>query len=256
MKRKFKRTKALVSSIMFFSLSLVLVFILVSSIKYICSTQENSKMPIYRVDTNDKKVAITFDVAWGTQNIDKIISILEKHNIKATFFLVGSWVDDNEELVKKLYENGHELGNHSNTHANLKEISDEDITNEIEITTEKIANITGDKTNLFRPPFGDFNNKSMEICENLGYKTIKWDVDSLDWKEIGPNHVIERVIKGSQPGSIILFHANSSDVEGYLDNTITRLEKNGYKIVKVSDLIYNDNYTVDSNGVQKINNNK
>lgn len=253
MNRKFKRTRALVSSIIFFSLSLVLIFILVSGIKYICSTQENSKVPIYRVDTNDKKVAITFDVAWGTQNIDEIISILEKHNIKATFFLVGSWIDDNEELVKKLYDNGHEIGNHSNTHANLKEISDEDIINEIEITTEKISNITGEKTDLFRPPFGDVDDKSMEICENLGYKVIKWDVDSLDWKEVGPNHVIERVVKGSQPGSIVLFHANASDVGNYLDDIINRLEKNGYEIVKVSDLIYKENYSIDQNGVQKIN---
>lgn len=84
-----------------------------------------------------RKIALSFDVAWGTDNMDDILKILDKHNVKATFFLVGSWVDDNEEIVKAIDEKGHEIGNHSNTHANLKEISKEDITKEIETTSEK-----------------------------------------------------------------------------------------------------------------------
>ncbi|MDV9624217.1 polysaccharide deacetylase family protein [Clostridioides difficile] len=157
-------------------------------------------------------------------------------------------------MVKAIDEKGHEIGNHSNTHANLKEISKEDITKEIETTSEKIYNITGKKTNLFRPPFGDVNNKAMDICSDLGYKVIKWDVDSIDWKELGPNHVIEKVIKESRPGSIVLFHANINDVDNYLDTIISRLKKDGYSLVKISDLLYKDNYVVDSNGVQKTKN--
>ncbi|RDY25273.1 polysaccharide deacetylase [Romboutsia weinsteinii] len=251
MNRKFKRTKAFMSSVVFFGLSLVLVFVLVYGIKYICSVNGNSQIPIYRVDTEDKKVALTFDVAWGTDNMKTIMEVLEKHNIKSTFFLVGSWVDDNKEIVKQLSESGHEIGNHSNTHANMTALSDEDITNEIELTSEKISNITGNQTKLYRPPFGEIDSKSMDICESLGYQVIKWDVDSLDWKEIGPNHVIDRVVKGVQPGSIVLFHANVSYVSEYLDNIITRLKKDGYEIVPVSELIYKDNYTINSNGVQK-----
>ncbi|HBE9438021.1 TPA: polysaccharide deacetylase family protein [Clostridioides difficile] len=254
MKREVKRTKALIYSVLFFSLLLVLIFVFVYGIKYICSKSDNSKMPIYKVDTNEKKIALSFDVAWGTDNMDDILKILDKHNVKATFFLVGSWVDDNEEIVKAIDEKGHEIGNHSNTHANLKEISKEDITKEIETTSEKIYNITGKKTNLFRPPFGDVNNKAMGICSDLGYKVIKWDVDSIDWKELGPNHVIEKVIKESRPGSIVLFHANINDVDNYLDTIISRLKKDGYSLVKISDLLYKDNYVVDSNGVQKTKN--
>ena len=250
MNRKIKRTKALISSILFFILTLVLVFGLVYGIKYICSMQDNTKMPIYKVDTDDKKIALTFDVAWGTQNIDEIMDILKEHNIKATFFLVGSWVDDNKELVKKINDVGHELGNHSNTHPNMTQISDEDVTNEIETTSEKISNITGKKIKLYRPPFGEIDDKSMEICEALDYKVIKWDVDSLDWKDIGPTHVIERVVKNTQPGSIILFHANVSNVKNYLETIINEFEKDGYEMVKVSELIYKDNYTINSSGVQ------
>lgn len=251
MDRKFKRTKAFISSIIFFGLSLVLVFGLVYGIKYICSITGNSKVPIYRVDTDDKKVSLTFDVAWGTDNMDTIMEILDKHNVKSTFFLVGSWVDDNKEIVKRLDESGHEIGNHSNTHANMKELSDEDKINEIELTSEKISNITGKKTNLYRPPFGEIDSESMDICEALGYQVVKWDVDSLDWKEIGPTHVIERVIKGVQPGSIVLFHANVNYVSEYLETIITRLKKDGYEIVPISELVYKENYTINSNGVQK-----
>lgn len=252
MNSRLKKTKSLISSVFFLVITLVLLFALVYGIRYFCYKQENANMPIYKVDTEDKKIALSFDVAWGSDNIDEILNILDKYNIKSTFFLVGSWVDDNEELVDKIHKKGHELGNHSNTHANTKELSEEAIVQELEITSSKIEKITGDKTTLYRPPFGDVDNKTLDICKSLGYKVIKWDIDSMDWKEIGPNHVIERVARSSGPGSIVLFHANINNVEDYLDSIISNLLKDGYEIVPVSELIHKDNYTIDSNGVQKI----
>lgn len=254
MNRKLNKFKSLMSSVLFLSITLALVFSTVYGIRYMCYKKENANMPIYKVDTQENKIALSFDVAWGSDNIDKILAILEKHNIKSTFFLVGSWVDDNKELVDKIYKSGHEIGNHSNTHANTKELSEKDIIEEIQLTSDKIEKITGDKPTLYRPPFGDVDNKTLNICKSLGYQVIKWNVDSMDWKEIGPNHVIERVIKGSQPGSIVLFHSSISNVEEYLDSIITNLVKDGYEIVKVSDLVHKENYTVDSNGTQKLKN--
>ncbi len=248
---RWKRTKAFFLSITFFLLALFSVFALVFGIKYICNISDDANIPIYSVDTDEKKIAITFDVAWGSENIDEILEVLDKHNIKATFFLVGSWIDDNKDTVKLISEKGHEIGNHSNTHPNMKETSDEDIMNEIEITSEKISNITGQRVTLFRPPFGEVTDEVMEICKSLDYTVIKWDVDSLDWKRISADQITERVYKSAQPGSIVLFHANSSNVKEYLDTSITQLEKNGYNICKVSDLIYKDNYTINSSGVQK-----
>lgn len=252
MSLKNKRAKAFFLSITFFIVALLLVFALVYGIKYICSINDNANIPIYRVDTDDKKIAITFDVAWGTENIDDIVEILEKHNIKATFFLVGSWIDDNKEIVKMLNEKGYEIGNHSNTHPNMNNLSDEEIMNEIEITSEKISNITGKETILFRPPFGEVNDEVMGVCKALDYTVIKWDVDSLDWKDIGPVHIIDRVSKNVQPGSIVLFHASSSNVKEYLDTILTQIESKGYSIGTVSDLIYKDNYNINSSGVQKL----
>lgn len=252
MRYKLKRTKTFIASILVFTLVIGVIVGLVYGIKYIYIAKENFKMPIYKVDTEDKKIALTFDVAWGTENMDYIIETLDRHNIKSTFFLVGSWIDDNEEFVKMLSNKGHELSNHSNTHADITQLSTEDATQEIETTTNKIYNLTGQKTSLYRPPFGEVNDKTMKICEELGYKVIKWDVDSFDWKEIGPVHVIERVIKSSESGSIVLLHSNVEDIEEYLDRIILRLKKDGYELVTISDLIYEDNYTIDANGVQKL----
>lgn len=252
MNNRFNKTKSLMSSIFFLVLTLVLVFGLVYGIRYVCYKQGNANMPIYNVDTEQKKIALSFDVAWGSDNIEKILQTLDNHGIKSTFFLVGSWVDDNKELVEKIHKSEHELGNHSNTHANTKELSEEAIVKEIEITSDKILEITGEKTTLYRPPFGEVDTKTLDICKSLGYQVIKWDIDSIDWKELGPNHVIEKVVKNSQPGSIVLFHANVSNVAEYLDAIIINLKKDGYEIVPVSEMIYKDNFTIDSNGLQKI----
>ena len=248
MKSKLGRTKSLFSTVSFLILTMVLLFGMVYGIRYVCYKQDDTNMPIYKVDTDDKKISLSFDVAWGSNNIDDILEILDKHNAKATFFLVGSWVDDNKELVKKIHSKGHELGNHSNTTA----LSDEDIVEEIQITSDKISNLVGEEVSLYRPPFGEVDDKTIDICKSLGYQVIKWDIDSLDWKEIGSHHIVDRVIRNSQSGSIVLFHANVNGVKYYLDDILTKLEEDNYEMVTVSELIYPDNYTVDSNGVQKI----
>ena len=115
MKLKLGKSKSLFSSLFFLMLTMTLLFSMVYGIRYVCYKQGDANMPIYKVDTDDKKISLSFDVAWGSNNIEDILEILDKHNVKATFFLVGSWIDDNEELVKKIHSKGHELGTHSNT---------------------------------------------------------------------------------------------------------------------------------------------
>ena len=250
---RFSKIKSLFSSVFFLMTTIILLFGMVYGIRYICYKQEDTNMPIYKVDTEEKKISLSFDVAWGSNNIEDILEILDKHNAKATFFLVGSWIDDNEELVKKIHSKGHELGNHSNTHSNTTILEDKEIVEGIQLTTDKISKLVGEDVNLYRPPFGEIDDNTMEICKSLGYQVVKWDIDSLDWKEIGAHNITDRVIRNSQPGSIVLFHANVNGIKYYLDDILTKLEQNNYKAVSVSDLIYQDNYTVDSNGVQKIN---
>lgn len=252
MNSSYKRTKAFILSIVLFFGTLLIIGCFVLGIKNLCSTFQRYEAPINRVNTKEKKVALTFDVAWGSENIEEILDILDKHNAKATFFLVGSWIDDNEELVKEIHNRGHEIGNHSNTHSSFPDISNEQKIEEIISTSKKIEELTGEKVNLFRPPFGNVDKDTINTCKTLGYYTVKWDVDSGDWKNIGPIHVVDRVSKNTSSGSIILFHANVRDVGTYLDNSLDNLEKKNYSMVTVSNLIYKNNYKVNSYGEQSL----
>ena len=119
----FARTRAFLSSIILFLLGLILIFALVYWIR-IFLNQQNSDIPIYKVDTNKNEIALTFDISYNERNIDEILEVLDKYDVKATFFVVGNWIDENKDVVKKIYDRGHEIGNHSCTHPYFNEISE------------------------------------------------------------------------------------------------------------------------------------
>ncbi|AKN32635.1 polysaccharide deacetylase [Clostridium carboxidivorans P7] len=213
----------------------------------------NRNLPIYYVDTKDKKIALTFDVSWGTDNTDKILQVLDKYNVKATFFLVGGWIDQYPEKVKSIYEKGHEIGNHSDRHPDMTKISRDKIIEEIDINDSKIRKLTGEGTKLFRCPEGSYNNLVVQTVKDTNHYCIQWDVDSIDWKEEGANLEYERVVKKVKNGSIILFHNNAKYTPDNLPKVIENLKKQGYEFVKVGDLIYKDNYHIDYDGKQMTN---
>lgn len=208
------------------------------------------ELPIYSVERDDKKISITIDAAWGDEYTLDILDILDKYNVKATFFLVGFWVDKYPDQVEEIFRRGHEIGNHSTTHPNMSTLSKEQIVNELTITDEKITNIIKVKPTVFRPPFGDYNDLLIQTAKQLDYYTIQWDIDSLDWKELGVEPVIDKVVKGAHEGSIILFHNNAKYIKEYLPVIIERLQEKGYEIVPVSQLIYKDNFRMDNSGRQ------
>lgn len=212
--------------------------------------EQNRQIPIYSVETSEKKISISFDAAWGSEFTQEILDILKKYNIKSTFFLVGFWADDYPLQVKRIFEAGHEIGNHSSTHPDLAKVSKEEIIHELNVTGEKIEKITGEKPILFRPPFGSYNNTLLTTAKELGYYTIQWDVDSLDWKEEGVDCIIERVQSKVQNGSIVLFHNNAKYMTQALPIILDYLQTNDYEIVPISELIYKDDYYIDHTGRQ------
>jgi polysaccharide deacetylase family sporulation protein PdaB len=210
------------------------------------------KIPIYSVETKDKKVAITFDAAWSAEDTDEIIEILSDFNAKATIFVVGTWVDSNPEAVKNFYDNGHEIANHSDTHKLFSKVSREEVIKEIEECNKKIEAITGEKVKLVRAPSGDYDNKSIEIAESMNMKMIQWSVDSLDWKKLSVDEIYSRVVTKTENGSIILFHNGVKNTPEALKKILEKLKNDGYEFVTVSELIYWKDYKIDHTGKQKL----
>ena len=208
------------------------------------------KIPIYSVETTEKKIAISFDAAWGADKTEKIMEILKEHNCDATFFLVGFWVDKYPDLVKKIDENGFEIGTHSNTHPDMAKLSIENIRLELETSKSKIEKITGKTVELFRAPFGSYNNNLLTIAEELGLYTIQWDVDSLDWKGGSGAQITSNIISKVKPGSIILCHNNSDHIIDALPGVLSSLKQRGYKFVGIDELIYKNEFSIDSTGKQ------
>ncbi|SMB96244.1 polysaccharide deacetylase family sporulation protein PdaB [Desulfonispora thiosulfatigenes DSM 11270] len=216
--------------------------------------QNQDLKPIYFVDTKEKKVAISFDATWGAEFTPKLLETLEKHKIKTTFFLTNIWLKDYPDVAKTIAEKGHEIGMHSVTHPHLNNLSENQVLEELQGNANLIKEITGYEAKVFRPPFGEYNNKVISIINNAGYYPIQWSIDSLDWKNnMTENDIIERVTKKLHPGAIVLFHNNGAFTAAALENIIEYAVKEGYEIIPVSDLIYKDNYTVDIQGAQKSN---
>lgn len=216
------------------------------------STYGDRELPIYSVDTKEKKIAISFDSAWGAEDFDNIMETLDKHKVKATYFMTGSWVEDNPECVKTLVEKGHDLGNHSEHHYDMTTLTDNEIKEEIMKVHDKVKEIAGYDMKLFRPPYGAYDNKVIKAAYDLEYYPIEWSVDSLDWKDYGVDSIINTVCnhEALEPGAIILCHNGAKYTAKALDKLLTNLEEKGYEFVPISELIMKDNYHMDVTGRQ------
>ncbi|MDR1066993.1 MAG: polysaccharide deacetylase family protein [Clostridiales bacterium] len=214
----------------------------------------DKKLPIYSVETDEKKIALSFDAAWGADDTDELLKILDEYKAKATFFVCGYWAEDFPEDVKKLAAAGHEIANHGDTHAHVAKLSLEQNKEEIMGAHEKVKDLLGINMVLFRPPFGEYNDTVIEAAEQAGYYATQWSVDSLDWMNKGVTAEISQVLnhKNLGPGAILLFHNNADYTPQALPFILQRLTDDGYAIVTVSDLIIKDNYFIDSEGRQKI----
>ena len=209
-------------------------------------------LPIYRVETKEPKIALTFDAAWGNEDTQKILEVLKKHDVHVTFFMTGGWVENYPDDVKAILAAGHDLGNHSENHKNMSQLSDAEKKEELMKVHDKVRTLTGYEMFLFRPPYGDYDNAVVNVAKDCGYYTIQWDVDSLDWKDYGVDSVIKTVTEHKHlgNGSIILCHNGAKYTAQALDTLITKLKEKGYTFVPVSELIYRDGYHMNVEGRQ------
>ena len=231
-------------------LAVVGIFYVVNSPAIVGASATTRQLPIYCVQRDNKAVSLTFDAAWGNEDTQLLIDILGKYNVKATFFVVGDWVDKYPESVKALHDAGHYVMNHSNDHAHFSQLSADEIVKNITACNEKIASVTGVTPTLFRAPYGEYDDHVISAVNSMGIYTIQWDVDSLDWKELSAGEIYDRVTSRVQPGSIVLFHNAALHTPEALPSIIEFLLQNGYDIVPVTDLLLKEEYTIDHTGRQ------
>ena len=216
---------------------------------FTAASSENT-IPIYCVETSEPKISLTFDAAWGDEDTDQLITILEKNSAKASFFMVGGFINRFPGSVKKFHDAGHEILNHSDTHAHLSGLTQEEIITEITGCEDKITGITGVSKKLFRAPYGEYTDDVIKTAEANGYKVIQWDVDSLDWKDLSVDEICSRVSGKVKNGSIILFHNGAANTTEALEKLLPQLKEKGFSFVPVSELIYKENYHIDHEGKQ------
>ena len=214
------------------------------------TAQTDRILPIYSVERDNKTVALSFDAAWGNEDTQQLIDILTDHGVKATFFLVGQWVDRYPESVKALADAGMDVMNHSDDHAHFSQLSEQDIISNINACNDKIEAITGTRPTLFRCPYGEYDNHVVSAVNSMGMHVIQWNVDSLDWKELSAQEITARVTKQVVPGSIILFHNAALHTPEALPGIIEYLQQEGYEILPVSQLILSGDTVIDHTGRQ------
>lgn len=243
---------------LFLGLCLVIILLLLTPLFNIPErfaavvTQSERLVPVYYVETPEKKVALSFDASWGAERTEQILESLRENNVKTTFFLTGFWVEDYPEYVKLIVDEGHEIGNHTFSHPHLNSLTAEEVGEELLKVEEMIEAITGIKPALFRPPFGEYGNHVITAAAELGYQTIQWSIDSLDWQNLSKDEIVERVTGRAHKGAIILFHNNGLYTADALPEIIEYFLDHGYEIVPISELLFKEDYYIDPNsGAQR-----
>ncbi len=242
----FKHTLTAVAIVAIFALSVGLASKALSS----AVVGRERQIPIYSVKTDEKKIAVTFDAAWGDSDTQILIDILTQYDAKATFFVVGEWAKRCPQSVKALFDAGHQIANHSDTHALFSSLSATGVQREINGCNERLVGITGEKPAYVRFPSGDYDNESIAAAENIGMTVIQWSVDSLDYKGGSSDEIAARVLKKVQPGAIVLFHNDIKNTPEALKTVLMGLKELGYSFVTVDELVYKGNYTIDNTGQQ------
>lgn len=208
------------------------------------------ELPIYCVNRDDNKIAISFDAAWGGDKTLGILDLLDEYNIKTTFFLVDIWTQKYPELVKEIVARGHEIGNHSTSHPQMSKLNETQIAKELNTQADNVLAIAGVRPVLFRPPYGDYNNRVITTARAQGFVPIQWSVDSLDWKNRGAQEIINRATK-VKSGDIVLFHNDSQYILDALPAVLKYYAENGYSVVPISEILLTGETTIDIQGRQQ-----
>ena len=208
------------------------------------------ELPVYCVDRSDNTIAISFDASWGGDKTLKILDILDEYGVKTTFFLVDIWTQKFPDLVQEILARGHEIGNHSLTHAHMNKLDQQGIIKELSGMADGLEKVAGVRPTLFRPPYGEYNDLVISTARAQGYEAVQWSVDSQDWKNRGAEDIITRATK-VQSGDIVLFHNDSQYILDALPEVLRFYKKSGYNVVPVSEILLTGETQIDVQGRQR-----
>ena len=219
------------------SLMLVGVFALTyaGGVLNVFSSSEDS-FAIYHGNTENKNVSLMINVYWGTEYLDGMLDILDKYDVKTTFFVGGTWAVKESDMLTKIYEKGHEIGNHGYSHKDQDKLSREDNKKEILTTHNIVKDLLGIDMTLFAPPSGAYSKTTVEVANELSYQTIMWTRDTIDWRDKDANLIYSRAIKNAKGGDLVLMHPTQKTLEA-LENIIVELQSKGFKLTTVSDAL-------------------
>ena len=244
----FKHKKVLSALLLIFGVALI--FWTINTPALVGVSASERQLPVYCVQRDDKVVAISFDAAWGNEDTQDLIDILNHYKVNATFFVVGDWVDKYPESVKALSDNGNEVMNHSSSHAHFSQLTEEQIKADISACNDKIKAVTGVEPTLFRCPYGEYDDHVIRAIRGMGIEPIQWDVDSLDWKGITADEITQRVLQKVKPGSIVLFHNAAEHTPEALPTILESLIADGYTVVPISQILLDGETFIDNTGMQ------
>ena len=201
----------------------------------------SANVAVYRKGSGEgKKIALTFDDGPSKRNTEEILAILGEYGVKATFFVIGENAEANPDRIRSIYNAGHEIGNHTYTHAYISRIPASKLRSEIRRTEEVLTRITGQKPVVFRPPGGYYDDKSLAIVEEMGYRSVLWSLDTRDWSMPRSEKIVSKVTGETEGGDILLFHDLESKklpTPAALRKIIPALLEDGYEFVTVSQLL-------------------
>lgn len=190
----------------------------------------------YSGNENSNKISLMINVYWGTEYLDGMLDILDKYDVKTTFFVGGTWAVKESDMLTKIYEKGHEIGNHGYSHKDQDKLSREDNKKEILTTHNIVKDLLGIDMTLFAPPSGAYSRTTVEVANELSYQTIMWTRDTIDWRDKDANLIYSRAIKNAKGGDLVLMHPTQKTLEA-LENIIVELQSKGFKLTTVSDAL-------------------
>ena len=198
--------------------------------------QRSIPEPIRSGSPASPKIALCCNVFWGEEYLPDMLNTLDANQIKATFFIGGTWAQKNQQLLLEIANRGHGLANHSYSHPHPNLLTKQKNQEQIVKTDKLIQEITGKQTTLYAPPYGEYNDTVLLAAHELGYRTILWSIDTIDWQRPSAEIIKQRVLKKLHPGAIILMHPTAPTAQA-LPGLIKEIQNRGYQVVPVSELL-------------------